>query len=139
MDLNGTEKDLIEILKFNINRANEIVRLYEKQKNRYLDLNIALITIISIIYGIFYKILNFGGIISLICSLTVIFSFSIANFYSSSKSNETKDISPTLCFYRGYDCEKIKNFRLNQNLGDLRTQLNNLHKYQKNYHDKVSL
>lgn len=131
----GKDNDLIEDLKFNINRANEIVRLYENQKRYYLNLNVALITITSITYGVIYNYLNILGIISLICSLTLIFAISIGNFYYSSKSNETGDTKPTLCFYRDNDNPTLERLNKELILGDLKTQIMNLYKYQENYHN----
>ena len=133
MSKDNPENDIVEILKFNINRANEIVRLYENQRNYYLNLNIALITITSITYGIIYNYLNIGGIISLISSLIFIFAFSIGNFYFSSKSNKTQDIKSTLCFYRDNNNSLIEGLNKDSILGDLKTQIKNLYKYQENY------
>ncbi|GAI80534.1 unnamed protein product, partial [marine sediment metagenome] len=129
----GKDNDLIEDLKFNINRANEIVRLYEKQKNYYLKLNITLITISSIIYGILLNFFNNWGIGLLTFSISIIFALSIINFIYCSIGNKTKGIRPNLCFYRGYSCQKIKDFSKDSVLVDLKTQIYNLHKYQKNY------
>lgn len=135
MSKNNPENDIIDNLKFNINRANEIVRLYEKQKQYYLNLNVALITITSITYGIIYNYLNIWGIISFICSLTSIFVISISNFYFSSKSNDTENIESTMCFYRDNNSPSIDGLNKDLILGDLRNQLKNLYKYQENYHN----
>lgn len=132
---NEPDNNLNEILKFNINRANEIVRLYEKQKYHYLNLNIALITISSVIYRILFDILNNTGIILLTFSLSIFFIISTINFIYCSIGNKTGSTKPTLCFYKKYNCEKIKDFSVDSILGDLRTQLNNLHKYQENYNN----
>lgn len=127
------QKDIIEDLKFNINRANEIARLYENQKNNYLNLNLASITISSIIYGILLNVFNNWGILFLTISLLIVFVISAINFIYCSIGNTTKGIKPTLCFHKNYSCQKIKDFDKNSVLGDLKTQIYNLHKYQKNY------
>jgi len=125
--------DIIEDLKFNINRANEIVRLYEKQKYHYLNLNIALITIASIIYGILLNSFNNWGIITLTIAILAFFAISTYNFIYCSIGNKTNGIRPSLCFYKGYSCQNIKDFSKDSVLRDLKTQIYNLHKYQKNY------
>lgn len=129
----GKDNDLIEDLKFNINRANEIVRLYEKQKNYYLKLNIALITISSIIYGILLNSFNDWGIFFLTIAILIFFAISAGNFIYCTIGNKTNGIKPNLCFYNGYSCQKIKDFSKDSVLGDLKTQICNLHRYQKNY------
>lgn len=129
----GKDNDLIEDLKFNINRANEIVRLYEKQKNYYLQLNIALITISSIIYAILLNSFNNCGILFLTIAIMIFFAISTYNFIYCSIGNKTENIEPCLCFYRDYTGQKIEEFSKNSVIKDLKTQIKNLHKFQKNY------
>ncbi len=133
MSEKGKENDIIEDLKFNVNRANEIVRLYEKQKKDFLKLNLTLITISSIIYGILLNFFNNWGILFLTISLLIIFAISTYNFIYCSIGNKTENIEPSLCFYRDYSGQMIEEFSKDSVIKDLKTQIENLHKFQKNY------
>ncbi len=125
-----------EDLKFNIERAEGIVRLYENESRHFLELNLALISIYFIIYGLLLPIFNNWGKVLITISLIAYSISVIANIINHLIKNDTHkkyNITPTLCFKgqceRYIDCidEKTK-FVL-----DYKNQLKNLLKYQKNY------
>ena len=51
-----------EDLKFNIERANEIVRLYQQQIKHFLELNFGLMALYTLLLGVLFLIFNnLGG------------------------------------------------------------------------------
>jgi len=127
------DNDLTNYLKFNINRANEIVRLYDQQKIYYLKLNLTLLPAYGVIYGVFLNFFNIWGILAFTIAIIVFFINSLINFRESSKANTTEVTKASLCFFKNYTNEMLKGFSKGSILDDSKTQIENLHKYQENY------
>ena len=132
------DNNKIEDLKFNIERANEIVRLYENRRRVFLEINLALITAFSIIFGFLFNVFNILGKIFISISICIYFIITLRNISYNLKENITKGINPAICSYtRNFNITKIENFKEFPFEKDYETQLKNLHKYQENY-DRIA-
>lgn len=123
-------KEIREDLRFNIERANEIVRLYENRQKIFLELNLALMTAYSLVLGVLFQFFNLCGKISISIAICVYFGFTLWNVKFNLKENKTLDTIETICF-KGYEGD-YSNFE-----DDYKNQIKNLHKYQQNY-DKIA-
>jgi len=124
-------------IKFNIERANEIVRLAENRRYRFLEINLALATAFSFLLVYVLDNLNVAGKLSMIICITIYFLLTLENIIYNLKENRTKGIIKTLCSNRGWKhhrflkkMNKVDDYPFKI---DYRNQLINLHKYQKNY------
>ncbi len=126
-----------EDLRFNISRANEIVRLAEERRYKFLEINLALVTAFSFLLVYIMDIFNAGGKLSMIISFVIYFGFSSANFIYNLRENRTKGISKSICGVRGWKHHNFRKIMINIDEysfeDDYKIQLVNLHKYQKNY------
>ena len=128
---------LKEDLRFNIERANEIVRLSENRRYKFLEINLALVTAFSFLLIYILDNFNIAGKMSMITSMIIYFGLTSKNIVFNLQENRTKGIVKTLCSERGwkhYEFGKImieiENYTFET---DYKIQLINLHKYQKNY------
>lgn len=130
--------DITLEIKYNIERANEIVRLYENRRRIFLEINLALVTAFSLVVGFLYNEFNILGKSSLTISIVVYFVITLENIHYNLKRNQTNNIEPTICSYsRGFNIEIYSNFKKFDFKEDYEKQLKNLHKFQENY-DKVA-
>ncbi len=135
--------DLIEDWKFNIERANEIVRLYGTQTRYFMNLTLSLITTYNILYAIFNFLLSSLGFFVLTISFILYMISAIYNLYLSLKKNSTakrfKIEKYPICFYKsifnGDEKEISKDLNSEDFKSDYHLQLNTLLKYQKNYYE----
>ena len=143
-------EDTIEDWKFNINRANEIVRLYGYQTAFFVKIILSLIVtynILFVIFNIYFNFISFNIVdfwILMGCFIVYLISAIIALLFSIKKDN-TKDkfrIDDTYCHFEyifneeGKITEEIPaNLTKDNFRADYPKQLNNLLKFQKNYKD----
>ena len=132
-----------EDLRFNIERANDIIRLYEDRKRVFLEINLVLVTIFSVIIGLWFE----NEIINDIARSWILFWFAIQlictviNIIWNLIPNKTKNIKNTIC--KGYTDRQIDEINVGPNsiffTNDYKQQLKNLNKFQKNYSDIASI
>lgn len=124
-------------IKFNIERANEIVRLAENRRYRFLEINLALATAFSFLLVYILDNFNDAGKLSMIICIAIYFLLTLENIIYNLKENRTKGIIKTLCSNRGWKHRRFlkKMNKVNDDTFkiDYKNQLINLHKYQKNY------
>ena len=147
-------KDTIEEWKFNINRANEIVRLYGNQTAYFVKITLSLIATYNIIYVIFNIMFNFTefksvGFFVLTGAFLVYLISAIITLWLSTRTHDTRkkfkkcighEIKDSFCYF-SYIFDRDGNFKeeipANLKIEDFRKdypkQLNNLLKFQKNY------
>ena len=136
---NNQESITTEDLKFNIERANEIVRDAQKQVKTFLEINLALVTAFSFLFVYImdkYTDINVSefswglSIIGYFLIIVVIIIYKLT--YKT-----TKGIKKSICFYRHWKYHNLKKNLIEIDTysfkGDYKTQLLNLHKYQRNY------
>ncbi len=119
-----------EILKFNIERATEILRLLENRRKKFLDINLALASAFGVVTGVLFPIFDICGKISVAIAILVYFLITIINIGYNLLNHTTSDIEPSLCFFRNYDWSKYNEYIFKE---DYKTQIMNIHKYQENY------
>lgn len=130
--------DITADIKFNIERANEILRLYENRRKTFLEINLALLPAFSIVLGVFFNVFNVLGKISISFSICVYFIITIINIRYNLKEHKTEGIEPAICSYtRNFNFCQYETFDDYPFKIDYETQIKNLHKYQKNY-DKIA-
>ena len=132
-----------EDLRFNIERANDIIRLYEDRKRVFLEINLVLVTIFSVIIGLWFE----NEIINDIARSWILFWFAIQlictviNIIWNLIPNKTTNIKNTIC--KGYTDRQIDEINVGPNsiffTNDYKQQLKNLNKFQKNYSDIASI
>jgi len=110
---NNQECDMKEDLRFNIERANEIVRLAENRKYKFLEINLALVAAFSFLLVYILDVFNNGGKFSMIISMIIYFIFSSANLVYNLKEKRTQGIETSICSSRDWKPnefeEKMKN------------------------------
>ena len=118
-------------------RANEIVRLSENRRYRFLEINLALVTAFSFLLVYIFDNFNDAGKWSMITSMIIYFILTLANIIYNLRENRTKGIRKSICEVRGWKYHRfgrkmmnIKNYNFEE---DYKTQIINLHKYQQNY------
>jgi len=143
-------EDTIEDWRFNINRANEIVRLYGNQTGFFVKITLSLIATYNILYVIFsillsFILLNFWGFILLTIAFLAYLTSAVITLILSTQSHNTQEIEPAFCHYK-YIFDKKGNLiednlnKIRTNLSsndfreDYRKQLINLLKFQQNYY-----
>ncbi len=128
------KEDKTADIKFNIERANEILRLYENRRKIFLEINLALLPAFSIVLGVLFNVFNVLGKIFISISICVYFIITIINIRYNLKEHKTKDVEPAICSYTRnfnisqYDTLDDYPFKI-----DYEKQIKNLHKYQENY------
>jgi len=126
-----------EDLRFNIERANEIVRLAENRRYKFLEINLALVTAFSFLFVYILEAFNDAGKASITFSIVIYFAYTCWNIGYNLKENRTTRIKKVLCSSREWKhqdfIKKIKEMKKNQFRRDYKIQLINLHKYQRNY------
>ena len=128
-----------EDLRFNIDRANEIIRLYEKRRRVFLEMNLILVTVFSVTFGLwldleFLKIAsNYWLLTCFIIHLLITFSNIIWNLVP----NKTREIKDTIC--KGYSDYQIDQLNGNSFENDYKQQLKNTQRFQDNYSNIASI
>lgn len=130
--------DKIADIKFNIERANEILRFYENRRKTFLEINLALLPAFNIVLGVFFNVFNVLGKISISFSICAYFILTIINIRYNLKEHKTEGIEPAICSYtRDFDFCQYETLDDYPFKIDYETQIKNLHKYQNNY-DKIA-
>lgn len=125
---------IFDALKFNIERANEITRLYGDQVKYYLEINLVLMTVYSIILSFLWQPFNSLGKFAI---LTAIIAYLINTLYTIFKVLTHPDTKKekTLNFYKDWnDNIDFSSFNEKYYFDDLCIQLKNLHRFQENYY-----
>lgn len=126
-----------EDLRFNIERANDIIRLYEDRKRVFLELNLVLVTIFSVIIGLWFEneIIKDTAQSWLLFWFVIQLIFTVINIIWNLIPNKTQNIKKTIC--KGYTDHQIDEINVDSNsnffTNDYKQQLKNLNKFQKNY------
>ncbi|MFX1568134.1 MAG: hypothetical protein ACFFCV_07180 [Promethearchaeota archaeon] len=130
-------KVLKEDLRFTIERANEIVRLLENRRYKFLEINLALVTAFSFLLVYILDNFNIAGKLSMLTSISIYFVFTMINIGYNLKENRTLGIRKSLCSYRDWNYKDFMKFmeNINENLfeDDYKDQIENLYEYQMNY------
>jgi len=141
----------IEDWKFNINRANEIVRLYGIQTEYFVKLILSFIVSYNVLFLIFnavskfvsFNTTDFGWILGFFISYLGI---SVGSIIWITYSKPTKDILTSICHFKDNEyfeesvClsrEEVREIGISETdfREDYKIQLYNLLKFQKNYYN----
>ena len=141
-------ENMIDDLKFIIERQTEIIRHAEKLTKRFLDIDLALLTAFSFLFVYALDVFNNPGKISMLISIIIFFVYSTLIFIYELSEKRTLGIEPSICSARGWKLNEF-NTQLDKLVGifkpesdddkitfqqDFITQIRNLYNYQENYH-----